>query len=103
VSVKSETTTLRPALVHMRRVFPGVHFRGLPFILRTIRRRKAMTHEINGFAIEPRSSTRHLFRRMTEPTHEYIFEITAKRIVLRATLPDDARIGRRDALDDAER
>ena len=62
-----------------------------------------MTHEINGFAIEPCNSNRHLFRRMTGPRHEYIFEITSKRIVLRATLPDDARIGRRDALDDAER
>ena len=62
-----------------------------------------MTLEINGFAIEPCSSNRHLFRRTTEPRHEYIFEITSKRIVLRATLPDDARVGRRDALDDAER
>src|SRR5712691_267690 len=78
-----------PTSIRMRLVFPGVHFRGLPFILRTARRRKSMTHEINGFAIEPRSSTRHLFRRMTEPRHEYIFEITSKRIVLRATLPDD--------------
>ena len=62
-----------------------------------------MTHEINGFAIEPCSTNRHLFRRMTEPRHEYVFEITSRRIVLRATLPDDAVVGRRDALDDAER
>ena len=62
-----------------------------------------MTHEINGFAIEPCSTNRHLFRRMTEPRHEYIFEITSKRIVLRATLPYDVGVRRRDALDDAER
>jgi hypothetical protein len=62
-----------------------------------------MTLEINGFAIEPCSSNRHLFRRTTEPRHEYIFEITSKRIVLRATLPDEVGVDRRDALDDAER
>ena len=62
-----------------------------------------MTHEINGFAIEPSNSTRHLFRRMTEPRHEYIFEITSKRIVLRATFPVVSGVGRREALDDAER
>jgi hypothetical protein len=52
-------------------------------------RSRIMTHEINGFAIERSSSNRHLFRRMTEPRHEYIFEITSKHIVLRATLPHD--------------
>jgi len=62
-----------------------------------------MTHEINGFAIEPCGSYRHLFRRMSEPKHEYIFEITSKRIVLRATLPYETGVDRRDALDDAER
>ena len=62
-----------------------------------------MMHEINGFAIEPSSSTRHLLRRMTEPRHEYIFEITSKRIVLRATLPVVSGVGRREASDDAER
>jgi hypothetical protein len=62
-----------------------------------------MTHEINGFAIEPCGSYRHLFRRMSEPRHEYIFEITSKRIVLRATLPYETGVDRRDALDDAER
>jgi hypothetical protein len=46
-------TVSRAALIGMRRVFPGVRVRGLPFILRTIRRRKTMAHEINGFAIEP--------------------------------------------------
>ena len=61
-----------------------------------------MTHEINGFAIEQSSSNRHLFRRVTEPRHEYIFEITSKRIVLRATLPH-VGVDRGDALDDAER
>lgn len=62
-----------------------------------------MTHVINGFAIEPCTTNRHLFRRLTEPRHAYIFEITAKRIVLRATFPDNAGTGRGDALDDAER
>ena len=61
-----------------------------------------MTAEINGFAIEQSSSHRHLFRRVTEPRHEYIFEITSKRIVLRATLPH-VGVDRGDALDDAER
>src|SRR5579864_5289204 len=90
-------------LICMRGVFPSVHLRALPFNLRTIRRRKVMTLEINGFAIEPCSSNRHLFRRTTEPRHEYIFEISSKRIVLRATLPDDADVDRRAALDDADR
>ena len=61
-----------------------------------------MTDEINGFAIEQSSSHRHLFRRVTEPRHEYIFEITSKRIVLRATLLH-VGVDRGDALDDAER
>ena len=62
-----------------------------------------MTDEINGFAIEPSRSNRHLFRRTTEPKHEFVFEITPKRIVLHATLPDDVGRNRADALDDAER
>ena len=62
-----------------------------------------MTHEINGFVVEPSSSTRHLLRRVTEPRHEYIFEITPEHVVLRATLPDDAGVDREDALNDAER
>lgn len=62
-----------------------------------------MTHEINGFVVEPSSSNRHLLRRVTEPRHEYIFYITPERIVLRATLPDDVGVDRQDALDDAER
>jgi len=66
-------------------------------------RSRIMTDEINGFAIEPSCSNRHLFRRMTEPKHEYVFEITPKRIVLHATLPDEVGRNRMDALDDAER
>ena len=62
-----------------------------------------MTQEINGFAIEPSSSNRHLFRRVIEPRHEYVFEITSKRIVLHATLPVDVGPDRGVALDDAER
>jgi hypothetical protein len=62
-----------------------------------------MTHEINGFAIEPCSSNRHLFRRTTEPRHEYIFEISSKRIVLRATLPDDAGVDRDRSEKDAQK
>jgi hypothetical protein len=62
-----------------------------------------MTEEINGFAIELSGSNRYLFRRVIEPRHEYIFEITSKRIVLRATLPQDVGVNRSDALDDAER
>ena len=62
-----------------------------------------MTDEINRFAIESSSRNRHLFRRVTEPRHEYIFEITSKHVVLRATLPNDVGVDRRDALDDAER
>ena len=62
-----------------------------------------MTQEIGGFAIESCSISRHLFRRVTNPRHEYVFEITSKHIVLRATLPNDAGIDRREALDDAER
>lgn len=62
-----------------------------------------MTQEIDGFAIESCSINRHLLRRMTKPRHEYIFEITAEHTVLRATLPQDAGIDRREALDDAER
>jgi hypothetical protein len=62
-----------------------------------------MTQEIGGFAIESCSISRHLFRRVTKPRHEYVFEITSKYIVLRATLPNDAGVDRREALDDAER
>jgi hypothetical protein len=62
-----------------------------------------MMHEINGFVVEPCGDNRHLFRRMNEPRHEYIFEITSKRIVLRATLPHETGADRRGALDDAER
>ena len=62
-----------------------------------------MTHEINGFVVEPSSSNRHLLRRVTEPRHEYIFYITQEHIVLRATLPDDVGVDRQYALDDAER
>jgi hypothetical protein len=61
-----------------------------------------MTYEINGFTIEASTSNLHLFRRMTEPRHGYIFEITPKRVVLHATLPDDVGVDRQDALD-AER
>jgi len=35
-----------------------------------------MTREINGFVVEPSTSYRRLFRRVTEPRHEYIFYIT---------------------------
>ena len=62
-----------------------------------------MAHEINGFSIEPCTTDRHLFRRVTEPRHAYIFEITSKRIVLRATFPYDAGSDWGDAQDDAER
>jgi hypothetical protein len=62
-----------------------------------------MTQEIGGFAIESCSISRHLFRRVNKPRHEYVFEITSKCIVLRATLPNDAGVDRREALDDAER
>ena len=62
-----------------------------------------MTHEINGFTIEPCGGIRHLFRRTAEPRHEYIFEITSNRVALRATLPHDAGIDRKEALDDADR
>ena len=62
-----------------------------------------MTHEINGFVVEPSSSDRRLFRRVAEPRHEYIFHITSERTVLRATLPHDVRVRREDALYDAER
>ena len=62
-----------------------------------------MTHEINGFVVEPSTSYRRLFRRVTEPRHEYIFYITPEHIVLRATLPDDVGVRREDALNDAER
>ena len=61
-----------------------------------------MTYEINGFTIEPATSNRYLFRRMTEPRHAYIFEITPKRIVLRATFPDDVGIDQEAPLHDAE-
>ena len=62
-----------------------------------------MTYEINGFTIEPATSNRYPFRRMTEPRHAYIFEITPKRVVLRATFPNDVGIDQETALDDAER
>jgi hypothetical protein len=62
-----------------------------------------MTQEIDGFAIESCSANRHLLRRVTKPRHEYVFEITSTRILLRATLPQDAGIDRSEALDDAER
>jgi hypothetical protein len=61
-----------------------------------------MTDEINGFAIEPSCRNRHLFRRVSEPEHEYVFEITPKRVVLHATLPDEIGRDRADALDDAD-
>jgi hypothetical protein len=63
-------------------------------------RKKIMTNEINGFTIEPGTTNLYLFRRMTEPRHAYIFEITSKRIVLRATFPNNVGIDRED--DDAE-
>jgi hypothetical protein len=62
-----------------------------------------MTDEINGFAIEPSCTNRHLFRRLIEPKHEYVFEITPRRVVLHATLPDEVGRDREDALNDAER
>jgi len=63
-----------------------------------------MTHEINGFVIEPSTSNnRHLFRRVIVPRHEYVFWIFPDKVVLRATLPDDMGIDREDALHDAER
>ena len=62
-----------------------------------------MTHEINGFVVEPSTSYRRLFRRVTEPRHEYIFYITPNQVELRATLPDDVGVRREDALHDAER
>ncbi|HWO35486.1 MAG TPA: hypothetical protein VNO32_42375 [Candidatus Acidoferrum sp.] len=61
-----------------------------------------MTYEINGFNIEPATGNRYLFRRMTEPRHAYIFEITPKRIVLHATFPDDVGIDQEATLDNAE-
>jgi|SRR5215471_8644472 len=48
---------------------------------------------------KPSCSNRHLFRRVIEPRREYGFEITPKRIVLHATLPDDVGRNRVDALD----
>jgi hypothetical protein len=76
----------------------------LAFLLRVIQRRKAMAHEINGFIVEPSTSShRHLFRRVTEPRHEYVFWISPDQVVLRATLPDDVGLDREDALEDAER
>jgi hypothetical protein len=66
-------------------------------------RKKTMTYEINGFTIEPATANRYLFRRMTEPRHAYIFEITSKRIVLRACFPDDVGIDQEAASDDPER
>jgi hypothetical protein len=63
-----------------------------------------MTHQFNGFIVEPSTSNnRHLFRRMTQPRHEYVFWIFPNQIVLRATLPDDVGIRREEALKDAER
>jgi hypothetical protein len=62
-----------------------------------------MTHEINGFVVEPGCGNRHLLRRVSEPRHEYIFHITPEHIVRRATLPHDVRVRREDALYDAER
>ena len=63
-----------------------------------------MMHEINGFIVEPSTnSNRHLFRRVTQPRHEYVFWIFPDQIVLRATLPDDVGVDREDALNDAER
>ncbi|HSV25475.1 MAG TPA: hypothetical protein VLJ17_20910 [Xanthobacteraceae bacterium] len=61
-----------------------------------------MTHEINGFVVEPSNSHRRLLRRLAEPRHEYIFWITSDHVVLRATLPDDVGVRREDALYDAE-
>jgi len=57
---------------------------------------------INGFAIEPSTANLYLFRRMTHPRHLYIFEITSKRVSLRATFPYDSGIGRVAALGDAK-
>jgi hypothetical protein len=65
-------------------------------------RKRTMTYEINGFTIEPATSNRYLFRRMTEPRHAYIFEITSRRIVLHGSFPDDVDIDQEAALDDAE-
>ena len=63
-----------------------------------------MTHEINGFFVEPSTSNhRHLLRRVAEPRHEYVFWISSDQVVLRATLPDDVGIDRAQALEDAER
>jgi hypothetical protein len=63
-----------------------------------------MMHEINGFIVEPStSSNRLLIRRLTEPRHEYVFWISRDQVKLRATLPDDVGVHREDALKDAER
>jgi len=75
----------------------------LQFLLLTIQSRKTMTHEINGFIVEPSTTNRHLFRRVTQPRHEYVFWIFPDQVVLRATLPDDVGVDREDALQDAAR
>src|SRR5215467_9662416 len=75
----------------------------LQFLLITIQSRKTMTHEINGFIVEPSTTNRHLFRRVAPPRHEYVFWIFPEQVVLRATLPDDVGIDRKDALEDAAR
>ena len=62
-----------------------------------------MTHEINGFIVEPSTTNRLLFRKVSQPRHEYVFWIFPDQVVLRATLPDDLGADREDALEDAER
>jgi hypothetical protein len=60
-----------------------------------------MTHEIDGFSIEPNSGSRFLFRRMAAPEHTYDIEITSERVTLVATLPAPVADG--DPLVDAMR
>jgi hypothetical protein len=62
-----------------------------------------VTEVINGFAIEPSTSNLYLFRRMMQPRHLYVFEVTSKRISLRATFPYYTGVDRAGAFDDAKR
>jgi hypothetical protein len=102
-SVEFEVTALRSVLIDMFRAFPGVHLDDLPFILPADECGKVMTHQINEFTIEPCTTNRHLLRRKRRPMHAYIFEITSRRIVLRATFPHETGLDREVAFDDAQR
>jgi hypothetical protein len=60
-----------------------------------------MRTTIDGFSIEPHSGSTFLFRRNARPQHEYLIELTTKRVEPLEILP--AYVAEGDPLADAKR